>query len=163
MSGLRAAAGVGARCRILGRCVSWLGDSADRLHAVLQLFVWPAALHRSHSTHIMLVKTSHPLRGFTGGAHCCRGGCSGVDIVHCGCRSVSRYCVLQCVWSPRCCCHYYSHRQAAGRHSRGCCSVWPGRLQCLCSLQHRHALHHTVATSRVHPTLTNKYISQTGI
>ena len=43
----------------------------------------------------------------------------------------------------------------------GCCSVWPGRLQCLCSLQHRHALHYTVATSRVHPTLTNKYISQT--
>ena len=155
MSGLRAAAGVGDRCRILGRCVSRLGDSADRLHAVLQLFVWPAALHRSHSTqHIMLVKTLPPLRGFTGGAHCCRGGCSGVDIVHCGCR----YCVLQCVWSPRCCCHYY--RLLAG--TPGCCSVWPGRLQCLCSLQHRHALHYTVATSRVHPTLTNKYISQTG-
>ena len=43
---------------------------------MLQLFVWPAALHRSHSTHIMLVKTSHPLRGFTG-AHCCRGGYQG--------------------------------------------------------------------------------------
>ena len=44
----------------------------------------------------------------------------------------------------------------------GCCSVWPGRLQCLCSLQHRHALHYTVATSRVHRMHTNKYISQTG-
>ena len=130
---------------------------------MLQLFVWPAALHRSHSTHIMLMKTLPPLRGFTGGAHCCRGGCSGVDIVHCGCRLVSRYCVLQCVWSRGVAATTtvtLVARLLAG--TPGCCSVWPGRLQCLCSLQHRHALHYTVATSRVHPTLTNKYISQTG-
>ena len=83
--------------------VTVMWAAAEWLHAVLQLFVWPAALHRSHSTHIMLMKTLPPLRGFTGGAHCCRGGCSGVDIVHCGCRLVSRYCVLQCcsVSGPR--------------------------------------------------------------
>ena len=94
---------------------------------MLQLFVWPAALHRSHSTHIMLMKTLPPLRGFTGGAHCCRGGCSGEDIVHCGCR----YCVLQCVWSPRCCCHYYSHRQAAGRTGAAAVSGPAGCSACV--------------------------------
>ena len=87
--------------------------------------------HTQHTS--CLCKTSHPLnplRGFTG-AHCCRGGYQGIRGGYCslwpgaGCCRVTRYCVLQCVWSPPCCCHYYSRPggQAAGRHRR--------LLQCL--------------------------------
>ena len=81
--------------------------------------------HTQHTS--CLCKTLHPLRGslvLTAAGEGIRG-----DIVHCGpgagCWMVARYCVLQCVWSPPCCCHYYSRPggQAAGRHRR--------LLQCL--------------------------------
>ena len=112
--------------------------------------------HTQHTS--CLCKTSHPLRGFTG-AHCCRGGYQGIrgDIVHCGR-------VLAAGWWPgTACCSVSGPRRVAATTTvapvarllagtGGCCSVWPGRLQCLCSLQHRHALHYTVATSRVHRT-----------
>ena len=85
---------------------------------------------------------------------------SGGDIVHCGR-------VLAAGWCPgTACCSVSGPRRVAATTTvapvarllagtGGCCSVWPGRLQCLCSLQHRHALHYTVATSRVHRTLTS--------
>lgn len=108
------------------------------------------------------LNTHHACEDFTSleRVHWCsllQGRVSGGDIVHCGR-------VLAAGWCPgTACCSVSGPRRVAATTTvapvarllagtGGCCSVWPGRLQCLCSLQHRHALHYTVATSRVHRT-----------